>query len=103
MSSKSLAILVTSSLHPEYVLMLARAASDKGKSVRIHFSGQGVKLAVRSLLTELSSTAKVSVCREGLEDSDNDLLEEGGIPPELFAPCSRLAELVENCDRYVVF
>jgi len=103
MRSKYLAILVTSSLHPEYVLMLARAAYDKGKSVRVHFSGQGVKLAVRSLLTELSSTAEVSVCRESLEASDNDLLEEVGIPPELFAPYSRLAELVEDCDRHVVF
>ena len=66
--SQNLTILVTTSKHPRQIVRLAQAAAERGKPVRIHFTGAGVRLAQPCLLSELTGGAQVSVCRESLED-----------------------------------
>jgi hypothetical protein len=96
---QSLVILVTSEQHPEYVRQLARAARQKGKSVKVHFAGNGALLATSRMLTSLADCAEVTVCRDSAAGKDAAQLESAG----LLAPASRLAELIDGCDRYVVF
>ena len=66
-------------------------------------SGQGVKLAVAPLLAELATASEITVCRESLEASENGAPPADAIPAAWRAPASRFAQLVEDCDRYVVF
>jgi hypothetical protein len=96
---QSLAILVTSEQHPEYVRQLARAARQQGKSVKVHFAGTGVLLATSPMLASLVDCAEVTVCRDSAAGKDDGQMESAG----LLAPASRLAELIDGCDRHVVF
>lgn len=92
--NQSLAILVTSSRHPDYVRQLARAACQKGKSVKVHFAGDGVALATARMRESLAAWAEVTVCPTGPGPEDAG---DARTDP------SRLAELIAGCDRYVVF
>lgn len=96
---QSLAILVTSSQHPEYVRQLARAALQKGKAVRVHFAGAGAHLATSRMLASLAGCAEVSVCQDSVAGEVARGLASAG----LLTPASRLVELISYCDRYVVF
>jgi hypothetical protein len=96
---QSLAILVTSSRHPEYVRQLARSARQAGKAVKVHFAGTGVHLATSRMLAYLAGWAEVTVCMDSAADEAASRLKSDG----LLAPASRLVELVGGCDRYVVF
>ena len=95
----SLAIFVNSDKHPDYVIRLARAARAKGKSVIVHFLGQGVLLADPDRLAALGDVAEVSVCRDSFEEFG----VPGALAPAMLRPVSRTAELVDTCARHVVF
>lgn len=95
----SLAILVNSDRHPDYVLHLARAAREAGKHVHVHFFGEGIRLADRPRLEALSAIAAISVCRESVADQGNPF----GVDDTLWVPAESVVELVRRCDRYVVF
>jgi len=95
---QTLAILVNSSEHPDYVVQLARAAFAKGKAVKVHFFGPGVLLAEHTRVVELDRVAELSVCRDSL-------VEFGGPPgleASLLAPPTQMVDLMRNSSRYVV-
>jgi hypothetical protein len=101
MTPQSLAILVTTSRHPDYVVQLAGAARQKGKAVRVHFAGQGVRLADETMLSALAGEAEVSVCAESAREHR---WPGGGMAcTAVLGPASRMAELIRSSDRYVVF
>jgi hypothetical protein len=87
-----LGILVNSDRHPDYVLRLAQAARDRGKSVSVHFTGAGLRLADSPFLAALADLARLSAEKNGLK---------GCRPPTL--PCIGLSEFFRRCDRCVVF
>lgn len=97
-----LGILVSSDKHLEKVIALTAAAHEKGKSVQIFFTGQGVLLTQKQEFEQLVGKAKLSVCDVSFRA--NEL--EGDVPGvgfKDFATQARNAEMIAECDRYVVF
>ena len=99
---EKLGICVAGEANLRHVIGLTGAARAAGKSVEIFFTGEGVRLTQDPGFSELIGAARVSVCEvsyiangvrgkpiEGLVDKD-------------FVTQGRNAEMVEECDRYVV-
>jgi predicted peroxiredoxin len=97
-----LGILVSSDKHLDYVIKLTTAAHEKGKKVRIFFTGRGVFLTQQPEFSNLVGKAKLSVCDVSFRA--NGL--EGDVPGvgfKDFATQARNAEMIKECDRYLVF
>ena len=97
-----LGILVSSDKHLDYVIALTKAAHEKSKKVQIFFTGQGVLLTQKPEFEKLVSKAKLSVCdvsfrANGLEG------EVPGVGFKDFATQARNADMIKECDRYLVF
>lgn len=107
----TLGICVATKSRMEHVLGLTKAAKAAGKEVKVFFTGEGVLLTKDPLFPELlkvasaGSTAKhfpVSVCEvsflaNGLKDKDAT-----GLKDKDFVTQGRNAEMVDECERYVV-
>jgi hypothetical protein len=87
-----LGILVSSDRHPEYVVQLARAARERGKSVFVHFTGSGLRLADGAFLAALAGLATLSADEEGMRAGAAFALSCVGLP-----------DFFRGCDRCVVF
>ena len=97
-----LGLLVSSDKHLDYVINLTHAAHDKGKEVEIFFTGKGVLLTQSPDFTKLVGKAKMSLC----DASFRALGLEGDVPGlgfKDFATQAKNAEIIKNCDRYLVF
>ena len=100
--SKSLGVFVSSDKHLEQVIKLCRAAYKKDVEVTIFLTHLGALLTQDPRLCELEEIAKISVC---------DVSFKGyglnppvcGINEKDFVTQARNGELIEDCDRYVVF
>jgi predicted peroxiredoxin len=100
--SDRLGILVNTEKHLENVIALAKAAHEKGKKVQIFFTGKGVLLTQKPEFAELVGKAKLSVCDVSFRA--NGLSGEvPGVGFKDFATQARNAEMIDECDRYVVF
>ncbi len=100
--SDLLGILVSSDKHLDYVIELTAAAQKKGKTVRIFFTGRGVFLTQQPEFAKLVGKAKLSVCDVSFRA--NGL--EGDVPGvgfKDFATQAKNAEMIKECDRYLVF
>jgi len=96
-----LGILVSSDKHLDYVIELATAAQRKGKNIQIFFTGKGVFLTQNHEFEQLVGKAKLSVCDVSFRA--NGLKGDvPGIGFKDFATQARNAEMIEECDRYVV-
>ena len=97
-----LGVLVSSDKHLAKVIALTTAAHEKGVNVRIFFTGRGVLLTQKEEFSQLVGKAKLSVCDVSFRA--NGL--EGDVPGvgfKDFATQARNAEMISECDRYVVF
>lgn len=97
-----LGVLVSSNKHLDKVIALTTAAFEKGKKVQIFFTGAGVLLTQKPEFEQLVDKAKLSICdvsfrANGLEG------DVPGIGFKDFATQARNAEMISECDRYVVF
>ena len=100
--AEKLGILVSSDKHLDYVIHLASAAHDKGKSVEIFFTGKGVMLTQAPEFKKLVGKAKMSLC----DNSFRALGLKGDVPGfgfKDFATQAKNAEIIKTSDRYVVF
>jgi predicted peroxiredoxin len=100
--NKTLGILVSSDNYMDYVINLTNAAHAGGKEVRIFFTGDGVLLTQSPKFEKLLGKAKISVCEvsfraKGLKQ------DVPGLGFKDFATQARNAEMLAECDRYVVF
>ena len=83
-------------------IALTHAAHEKGVAVQIFFTGRGVHLTQSPDFEKLVGKAKLSVCDVSFRA--NEL--EGDVPGvgfKDFATQARNAEMIAECDRYVVF
>ena len=97
-----LGILVSTDKHLDDVIALTTAAYEKGKKVQIFFTGHGVLLTQKPEFEKLVGKAKLSICDVSFRA--NKL--EGDVPGvgfKDFATQARNAEMIEECDRYLVF
>ena len=100
--AENLGILVSSDKHMDYVVKLTSAAHEKGKAVRIFFTGNGVLLTQLPEFKKLVGKAKLTLC----DVSYRALGLEGDVPGlgfKDYATQAKNAEMVKECDRYVVF
>jgi predicted peroxiredoxin len=97
-----LGILVSTNKHLDYVIKLATAAHEKGKDVRIFFTGQGVLLTQDPDWDKLVGKAKLAICDVSFRA--NGLSGDvPGLSFKDFATQAKNAEMIAECDRYVVF
>lgn len=100
--AEKLGLLVSSDRHLDYVINLTHAAHDKGKEVEIFFTGKGVLLTQLPDFAKLVGKAKMSLC----DVSFRALGLKGDVPGfgfKDFATQAKNAEIIKNCDRYLVF
>jgi peroxiredoxin family protein len=100
----SLGILIASDRHFPHVLGLARAASKRGVAVRIFLTHKGVRLVKEPDLPELASLARIDLCRHSLEAEGLDPEAAAAVlGAEAISTQARHADLIYECDRYLVF
>ena len=100
--AKSLGIFVSSDQHLDKITKLCKAARKKDVDVTIFFTHLGTLLTQGKKFDELKGLARMTLCKVAFES-------KGLRPPVLgidekdFATQARHAEVIEECDRYVVF
>lgn len=99
--SKTLGIFVTSDKHLDKIIRLCRAAGNKGVEVTLFFTHLGTLLTQDPRFVELEGL-KMSVCKVGF-DSHGLRPPVPGIGQADFTTQAMHAELIDECDRYVVF
>jgi len=107
----TLGICVATKSRMDHVIGLAKAARSAGKEVKIFFTGEGVHLTKDARFRELIDVAKagsshphgqVSVCEVSFMACGLTGKEESGLRDKDFVTQGRNAEMVEECERYVV-
>ncbi len=101
--SAKLGIFVATRNHLSHVIGLAKAARAAGKEVQIFFTGDGVLLSQEPRFGELIGTAKVGICEVSYNAHGFKGKEVPGLGYKDFVTQAFNAEMVEECDRYVVF
>jgi hypothetical protein len=99
--AEKLGIFVSSDLHLDHLIGICRAATAAGKEVSVFLSNRGVLLSQDQRFAELEGQGHVSLCNVNFEYfkltkpipvvADKD-----------FATQMRHAEMIEECDRYLV-
>jgi predicted peroxiredoxin len=99
---QSLGICVASRNHMQHVLGLATAAHMAGKQVEIFFTGDGVHLTQDQRFGALMQLARVGVCEVSYIANGYKGKETFGLGDKDFVTQARNAEMVAECDRYVI-
>jgi hypothetical protein len=100
--TRTLAVLVSSDRHLDKLLELCRAAKKKEVKVTLFFTHRGLLLTQDPRFREFEGVADLSLCSVGLAD-------HGLAPPLLsrgemgYGTQATHAEMIEDCDRYLVF
>ena len=109
--SERLGICVATRSRMEHVLGLARAARAAGKEIDVFFTGEGVHLTKDPRFPELLDVARsgssqphgqVTVCEVSFMACGLTGKETSGLRNKDFVTQGRNAEMVEDCQRYVV-
>jgi predicted peroxiredoxin len=99
---EKLGICVAGESSLRHVIGLTRAAKAAGKSVEIFFTGEGVRLTRDPRFSELIGPARVSVCEVSYIANGLRGQPVEGLVDKDFVTQGRNAEMVEECDRYVI-
>lgn len=100
--AETLGILVTSDQHLNYVVNLTETAYNKGKGIKIFLTGKAVMLIESSQFKRLIGKASLSICEWSfLSRGLNGQIP--GIDPGIFETQAKYAEIIKDCDRFVVF
>ncbi len=98
-----LGICVNSSDHLDHVIRLAKAANAAGKEVEVFFTGEGVLLSQDPGFSELIGEGRIGICEVSYFAHGLKGKEVPGLVDKDFVTQGRHAEMVEDCDRYVIF
>lgn len=107
----TLGICVATKSRMEHVLGLATAARAAGKEVRVFFTGEGVLLTRDPLFPELLKVAstgskvphgQVTVCEVSYLANGLKEKERIGLRDKDFVTQGKNAEMVDECERYVL-
>jgi hypothetical protein len=85
-----------------HVRGLARAAKAAGKQVEIFLTGEGIELTQNSQFSELLETADVAVCEVSYIARGYKDQTVPGLVYKDFVTQARNAEMVEECERYII-
>ncbi len=99
--AEKLGIFVSSDEHLDHLIGLSRAAKKAGKEVTVFLTNRGVLLTQNPGFTEMEGLAHVSLCNVNFEA----FKLQKPIPvvaDKDFATQMRHAEMIAECDRYIV-
>ncbi len=99
---RKLGILVNSERHMDKIINLCEAAKEKGVEVMIFFTHRGTLLTQDPRFSELKGKAKMSFCRVAFESHGLKSPIER-IDGKDFSTQARNVEMIEKCDRYLIF
>ena len=99
----SLGVFVSSDQHLDKIIKLCRTAKEKGIQVTLFFTHRGTLLTQNPGFEELEATSKMSLCRVSLENYGIAKTVIPGIGEKDYATQAKHAEIIQECDRYVVF
>ena len=99
--AKSLGIFVSSDKHIEKIIKICGAAKKRGIELSLFFTHEGVRLTQDPRFVELAGL-KMSVCKVGF-DANSLRPPVPGISDKDYATQAMHAEMVGECDRYLVF
>ncbi len=99
---KKLGLFVSSERHLDKIIKLCEAAKEKEVEVIIFFTHRGTLLAQDPRFPELAGKAKMSLCQVAFESlgmkSPIKRIDELD-----FSTQAKNVEMIEECDRYLVF
>jgi len=99
---EKLGICVSTADHLPHVIGLARAAKASGRDVEVFFTGEGVRLTKDPRFGELLGLGRLAVCEVSYLANGYKGQEVPGLVDKDFVTQGRNAEMVEECDRYIV-
>ena len=99
---KRLGVFVSTDQYLDKIIKLCEAARKKDVAVTLFFSHLGTLLTQDPRFSELEGLAKMSICNVGFESHDLKP-PVPGIGEKDYATQARNGDLIEECDRYVVF
>lgn len=100
--AQTLGICVTTKNSFMHVAGIAQAAKNAGKKVEIFFTGEGVSQSQLNEFTSLFEFAEVTVCEVSYISHGYKGIQIPGLVDKDFVTQARNAEMVEECDRYIV-
>lgn len=102
MMSRKLGIAVTTEKYMDHVLGFAQAAQNAGIDTEIFFTGDGVHVTQDSRFEQLLGKAKIGICEVSYFARGYRGVSLPGISDKDFVTQGRNAEMVEECDRYLI-
>ena len=100
--ARHLGVFVSADQHLDKLIRLCEAAKKKDVEVTIFFSHRGTLLTQDPRFPRLEGLAKMSLCNVGFE-SHGLKPPVTGIGEKDYASQARNGDLIDECDRYVVF
>ena len=100
--SGSLGIFVSSEKHLEKIINICKAANPKEIQVSIFFTHLGTMLTKDKRFKELEGLAEMGLCKVSFKSNGLEP-PAPGIGPGGFSTQSYHSEILEKCDRYLVF
>lgn len=100
--AQTLGICVTTKESFTHVIGIAEAAKAAGKKVEIFFTGDGVHQSQLPEFTKLMEFGEVAICEVSYISYGYKGIEIPGLGDKDFVTQARNAEMVEECDRYIV-
>jgi peroxiredoxin family protein len=100
---QKLGICVNSRKYLHHVIGIAKAAKDMGKEVEIFFTGEGVLLTQDPRFKELPGIGRIGVCEVSYISNGLKGKVVPGLEDKDFVTQARNAEMVEECDRFLIF
>ena len=100
--AEKLGICVATNRNLQHVIGLAKAAKAAGKEVRIFFTGDGVELTQDARMNELVGVAKMTLCEVSYDARGFRGKPVPGLGFKDFATQDKHAEMVAECERYVM-
>jgi predicted peroxiredoxin len=100
--AQTLGICVASRGQMAHVVGLAKAAKASGREVKIFFTGAGVHLTHDPRFAELHDFGKVAVCEVSYDANGFKGQPLPRMRDKDFVTQARNAEMVEECERYVI-
>jgi len=85
-----------------HVIGLAKAAKAFGKKVEIFFTGDGVQSTHDLLFSQLLDIGRVSICEVSYISRGYKKEKLPGLVDKDFVTQARNADMVEDCDRYII-
>jgi len=86
-----------------HVIGIAKAAHAQNKKVEIFFTGEGVHCTQADNFAQILQVAKVAICEVSYIANEYKGIELTGLGDKDFMTQARHAEMVDECDSYIIF